>query len=286
LDETVHEMVGLGLIAIALLLAGCQGASGSLGLDAELQIPDTQFVPGAPPARVSGPSVVSMSFPVSSVTPGSENQPLLGALDPAATAVAVRLVGDRGYYVVPAGVPATEAPTEPTFKAALSFSRALAPGARTLEVRAVDASQRFGAPATQTLSVTEPPAPAGALVISLKWDTNADLDLHVIDPNGLEIWSGQMSGDGGQLDFDSNSGCIIDGRNQENVIFGTQAPPGPYVVRVDTFSLCGQPYAGWEVHVTAAGMVPLSASGTSYDSDTRGAHGAGAGLTVLTFDLP
>jgi hypothetical protein len=227
-----------------------------------------------------------MSFPATTVSPGAQNQPLLGALAPGATAAVVNLHGDRGYYVVPAGVPATEAPTEPTFNAALSFSSTLPLGPRTLEVRAVDAEGHFGAAATQLLTIAAPATPTGALVISLKWNTNADLDLHVIDPNGVEIWAGNMSGDGGALDFDSNSGCVIDGRNQEDVIFATQPPPGRYLVRVDTFSLCGQPFANWTVHVTSNGIAPLSASGTSSPTDTRYPHGPGAGLTALTFTLP
>jgi hypothetical protein len=82
------------------------------------------------------------------------------------------------------------------------------------------------------------PRIAGALVISLDWDTEADLDLHVQLPSdgdaGVnEIWSRKPSGlpfgsagasvdsgmQAGYLDFDSNSMCVIDGRREENVIF-------------------------------------------------------------------
>ena len=79
------------------------------------------------------------------------------------------------------------------------------------------------------------------LLVSLRWDTEADLDLHVVIPNGTvrsdddRIWSkprrppGQMVDagaykSGGILDFDSNANCVIDGRRQENVSW-TVAPP-------------------------------------------------------------
>ena len=149
------------------------------------------------------------------------------------------------------------------------------------------------------------PRTAGALVISLDWDTEADLDLHVQLPSdgdaGVnEIWSRKPSGlplgtvgasvdDGkqaGYLDFDSNSTCVIDGRRAENVIFPTTAPNGRYIVRVDTFSLCAETTARWLVRVfTNNGVDPLlQASGQSTDLDTRFPHGQGAGVQAQVFD--
>jgi hypothetical protein len=149
------------------------------------------------------------------------------------------------------------------------------------------------------------PRIAGALVISLDWDTEADLDLHVQLPSdgdaGVnEIWSRKPSGlpfgsagasvdsgmQAGYLDFDSNSMCVIDGRREENVIFPTAAPNGRYIVRVDTFSLCAETTARWRVSVfTNNGADPvLQASGQSTDIDTRFPHGQGAGVQALVFD--
>jgi hypothetical protein len=140
------------------------------------------------------------------------------------------------------------------------------------------------------------------LVISLTWDTEADLDLHVDLPSdgdaGVnEIWSRKPSGlplgtvgatvdaglQSGYLDFDSNSQCVIDGRRAENVIFPSTPPNGLYVVRVDTFSLCAEATARWCVRAFANGGV-MEACGQSTDIDTRFPHGQGAGLQALVFD--
>ena len=91
----------------------------------------------------------------------------------------------------------------------------------------------------------------------------------------------------GSLDFDSNAGCAIDGRRQENIIYTQQPPPGDYTVRVDASSLCGQVDAQWRVTATTAdGTVQRSAQWEATDADTRGSHGAGAGRLAFTFTIP
>jgi hypothetical protein len=149
----------------------------------------------------------------------------------------------------------------------------------------------------------------GALVISLSWDTEADLDLHVLTPSPtaggkpVELWSRNRTTllprsplDGGPytdeelatagiLDFDSNSQCAIDGLRVETASWQVPPPPGHYVVRVDTFSMCGQAAARWTMTVTLDGAPIGIYAGVSTDSDTRYPHMAGAGLDVLEFDL-
>jgi hypothetical protein len=270
--------------ALLWMAAGCGGASPDPGVGGELYVPGAQFVPGPPPADDGGPRVLALRLSDPSVFPGAHDQPLLGALAPSGTAVALDLAGDRGYFVVGASVPDTEAPDEPAFTAALSFARALAPGARTIEARGVDAGGRVGPPATLAITVATLPVPSGPLVVHLAWDRDADLDLHVVGPAGVEVWSGRVRGDGAALDVDSNGQCRIDGRNQENVVWAMPPAAGRYVVRVDAFSLCGQPFADWRVEVSAAGAAMAAAAGTVVAEDTRGGHGVGAGRLALTFD--
>ena len=65
------------------------------------------------------------------------------------------------------------------------------------------------------------------LLIALAWKSATDLDLHVIDPSGAEIWSdAPTSPSGGVLDLDSNAQCVIDGHDAENVRYANP-PPGP-----------------------------------------------------------
>ncbi len=89
----------------------------------------------------------------------------------------------------------------------------------------------------------------------------------------------------GELDFDSNEQCVIDGRRQENVVWKQAPPAGSYTVRVDAFSLCGEVAARWRVRVFLGGTLLGQARGQMTESDTRGDHVAGAGLTVLSFTL-
>jgi hypothetical protein len=124
-------------------------------------------------------------------------------------------------------------------------------------------------------------------------------------PTSIEVWANQPTSlpprptfdpytperimAGGQLDYDSNAGCVIDGRRAESVVWGgPPLPMGRYIVRVDTVSLCGEVAAQWRVDVFKDGNpVPIAAvRGESVDGDTRFGHTQGAGVLALEFDLP
>jgi hypothetical protein len=290
------------ILVVAALLVGCAGRSADPGVAADLQVAGGTFARGALPAPSSGPAVQALQFSDAHVFAGESNRPLLGALDPSATAVLLALDGDRGYWIVGAGVPATDAPTLPTFDVRLGFSRSIASGSRQLVAEAVDAAGRVGPPLRQTIDVSGATLPGGPLVVHLLWKDDADLDLHVVDPDGVEIFSRHPSGyrappppalpdpngpaNAGLLDGDSNASCVIDGRNQENVVWKVAPASGHYIVRVDAASLCGLTYADWRVEQVVDGNVVASASGEAIDADTRGAHDAGAGRTALEFDVP
>ncbi len=81
----------------------------------------------------------------------------------------------------------------------------------------------------------------GDLQFALNWDTETDVDLHVIDPSGEAIfWGNPIGASGGTLDLDSNAGCAIDGVQNENAIWAAdEAPSGSYRVGVNLWSACG-----------------------------------------------
>lgn len=61
----------------------------------------------------------------------------------------------------------------------------------------------------------------GSPQFTLLWDTRADLDLHVIEPGGAEIyWENRNGKKGGELDVDD-----VDGFGPENVFFPADAAP-------------------------------------------------------------
>jgi hypothetical protein len=80
----------------------------------------------------------------------------------------------------------------------------------------------------------------GNVQITLQWSSNADLDLHVTEPNGTEIsyLDRGPTSTGGQLDKDSNVGCTLNGAI-ENVFWpGDQpAPAGAYSIAVTGYNV-------------------------------------------------
>ena len=139
-------------------------------------------------------------------------------------------------------------------------------------------------------------------MVSLWWDTESDLDLHVVDPYGAEIWAGNLNSfdryaaipttdagawnEGGILDFDSNAGCVIDGRCNENVVWSVGPPAGSYEARVDTFSLCGNSAARWTVEAFLNGISLGRAEGEAVPASQRFTKGQGSGLAALAFTIP
>ena len=81
----------------------------------------------------------------------------------------------------------------------------------------------------------------GRLQVSLSFDNNKDVDLHLFEPNGDHIcYYSRESYNGGVLDLDSNPGCNIDGINNENITYGAESyvEPGEYTVYVDMYENC------------------------------------------------
>jgi hypothetical protein len=290
-------------VALLGLLVACGGASPDPGARAWLGIANAQFVPGAMPAGdAAGPAVASVYVSHNTVGAGTTGLKLTGSLALGANAAAIGLDGDAGYWVVTAGPADVQAPDQLTFGVRASFSLSAPTGPRTLLVRAVDRGGRFGLPFTVAMQVEEQPEPPGELVISLSWDTESDLDLHVVDPQGTEVWSGNENSwerpppgtpfdpnawkTGGILDLDSNARCVIDGVRRENVAWQSSPPSGRYVVRVDTASLCQAATASWHAAVRLQGVPILEARGTSTAASTRFPHGLGAGVLALEFELP
>jgi hypothetical protein len=291
-----------GVTVLALLVAGCGGLSADPGRNAALQVAGAQFVPGPLPGDGDGPEVHEFDSLDRPATAGTHDRPLSGRLGPTATAVALALDGDRGYWIAVAQPPASDEPTLPMFDLRVSFAATLSPGAHAITAHAADARGHYGAALSAPFNLVPAAVPTGPLVVHLAWRGPADLDLHVIDPAGVEIYAGHPSAyqpppppalpdpngpaHAAQLDLDSNADCDFDGRDQENVVWPTAPPSGHYIVRVDAPSLCGAALAAWQVDVRVDGNVRASASGEALDSDTRGTHRAGAGRTALELDLP
>jgi len=300
-SRSARVLVALALAAPSLV--SCDDRTQpDAATDAQLRVLGGQFFRGHMPVDASGPPVKTVTVsPI--VHPGSVARTCSGVMDPSATAVALAVEGDSGYWIVPAGLPDVTAPGFPTFATDIAFSTSLPAGTRMFVARAVDAAGHFGASFTRPLDVTSVPRPVGRFVISLTWNNEADLDLHVVDPLGVEIWKRNINSyeppppgaspeppntphPGGILDFDSNAQCVQDGRRAENVVYADRPPSGHYVVRVDTFSLCKAAGARWRVEGFVDGASIGAAEGSSTEYDTRFSHDRGAGVLALELDVP
>ena len=288
------------VVALALV-AGCSGPSADPGRDAASRIPDGQFVVGELPRPAGGPSVTNASTVRSVLTRGRATS--VNGLVPVGTAsVLIGVGGDRGYWVINPGARDPIDNGQLSFQAGVQVSPLVAGSSLDLHFAAVALDGRVGPPFVVKLAIEDRPLPAGELVVSLDWATEADLDLHVVDPNGVEIWAKNQNSwarpappevpdptawmSGGLLDFDSNAQCTVDGRRQENAVWKSTPPSGTYTVRVDAFSLCGETAAPFRVRVLTPTGALADVRGQLGPSDTRFSHGAGAGVLTTTFTLP
>jgi hypothetical protein len=91
-----------------------------------------------------------------------------------------------------------------------------------------------------TSTAEGPELGTGDVQATLRWDTGDDMDLHVIDPDGDEIYFGnRTSPSGGTLDVDDIPSCIEEGPHVENVFWPPDgAPNGGYEVFVQNYTDC------------------------------------------------
>lgn len=103
----------------------------------------------------------------------------------------------------------------------------VAPGRYSVRVRA---RNTFGVgPFSNAITVEVGSVLAlGDLQVSLTWNTTADMDLHLLEPNGAHVFHGNMNGPSARLDFDD-----FNGFGPENIFVSAgRAFPGIYWIGV------------------------------------------------------
>ncbi len=160
----------------------------------------------------------------------------------------------------------------------LSVARTVRAGNLRLRYELEGVTGEVGPYAEQTLSVIN--VGTGDVQISVAWTGASDVDLHVFDPSGEEIFYGnKTAASGGTLDLDSNPACEIDNKNNENIVFPTgSAPAGEYRVVVDYYDDCGVLQSDWVVTVQRKDQEPVTFVG-SFGGDA----GANPAVEVTTF---
>jgi hypothetical protein len=179
-----------------------------------------------------------------------------------------------GFFEVAMPAPATSADL------LLTFPQDLPSGPFDLFFSVVDAAGRVGSVAKLTFNALV--VGTGDVQVTVAWDSDADVDLHVIDPGGQEIyWANRTSASGGQLDLDSNAACNTDNVRNENITWAVgTAPQGTYTVRVDYWSDCNVSQTNYTVLVHSEEDVSIY-RGTLTGPGDQG--GAGSGTQITTF---
>ena len=147
----------------------------------------------------------------------------------------------------------------------------------------------------------------GPLQVTLRWNTQEDLDLHLDEPlpdgGSCEIWYGDVNDvDGGNpsqcgavgaLDLDSEAACPspADYVDIENIIYpaGAVAPAGTYNVRVDHYLSCDAtlPAVPFQLEVRQGNNL-MGVCGVFFPSDADFSAGGaeGGGRPVFSFTVP
>lgn len=145
------------------------------------------------------------------------------------------------------------------------------------------------------LSTSEIKAGTGLLQINCTWQKDDDVDLHVIEPNGEEIYYGnRKSSNGGELDVDSNPNCDLDYIENENVTYkdGAVVQAGSYIVKANLFSACNvTTNTVVKLRAWYNGVLLKDSNGNTdfsiaFSPSDANYSGAGAGTSVITVNIP
>lgn len=130
--------------------------------------------------------------------------------------------------------------------------------------------------------VTAIPVGTGEVQVSVSWDVDSDVDLHVVDPNSDEVyWRDDRVSSGGELDLDSNAECELDHTRNENITW-SKAPAGEYVVRLDYWSSCSVAKTNYVVTVRVVGQPAQVFNGEFTGKGDKGGLGDGVEITRFT----
>jgi hypothetical protein len=224
-----------------------------------------------------------------SVIAGGGNNLRVYYTDPQNDALQV-IVGVKnvpGYYTLPAS------PTSVSVDALVLINEAITTQNFTVMIAVKDAAGNISDYYEVSVHLVTSVA-NGVLEVTLSWDRENDMDLHLVEPNGEEIYYGNSSSaNGGELDKDSNAGCSIDSVKVEHITYPTGATveEGTYIARVDFWSDCNITSAtNYVVTAKLNGNFVAAVTGAnpavgSFDAGTSDTGGYGSGTTVMTFNV-
>ncbi len=231
--------------------------------------PTVSFHDGAPPGG-GGPTVMGQAESSPFV-----GQPFRYGISGSAnfTTVYISVAGVTGYWQVDLGTS--------SLGAELVLTLANRPPSSTFTLQtAIGSAGSAGTPLTATIAAADLSTTDVAVVLT--WTGPSDVDLHVVDPKGQEVyWNAPTTPEGGKLNLDSNPACALDNANQEIISWPTgTAPTGTYNVLIDYYDSCNQTSAPWTIKVLRKGQQLIAKNGTLTGTSTA------QPVSVTSFTFP
>ncbi len=245
---TTILVLATALAAVLLAAPGCGKSSNNDTPVAAVAIADYVGLPiasagtvtlesGSPPAASnSGAPSVTVSGNTATVKGGSgfidvTSDTTLNGTTVNLTEVYVAVTGTSGYYKI-ANVNQTSVRLRMQYSTTIPVSLPLL----------VNGAANGGVSAQKSFTVTRLSAATDNLQVTLTWDQNSDLDLHLdetVDGTTEVIyWGARTSTHGGTLNLDSNGACSIDSVRNENIYYTSAPPNGTFTVKVDNWENC------------------------------------------------
>lgn len=268
------------LLLCGISLAACrESQTYDPGTSEPVVVREGVFHRGALPVddTATAPLVTNAGSVGGVVTQGQSSLSYSGLVSPDAYSIAVAMPGlGSGYWVLPAGGPDVTQDNQLVFQLTADFSRDVPYGNQTVSFVAIDGKGRPGPRYDTTICILPETAgnnlsacvssvtPQNAIV-SLTWDTDVDLDLVVIAPNGKIVRAKTPTTalvdagvippsvvndpTTGSLSRDSNANCDIDSIRRESLVFPGVPPAGEYQIFVSLQSPCGKRYVNYQLEL-------------------------------------
>lgn len=266
-----HQSLKVLALVAGLIFTACNdGEIESRALSEPIVAANADFKKGkllsikAEDASADSPAILSMGFQARAFVGASAVQ-LAGYTNEHASSVGFRLRGEgSGYWTTVVGPEDVFTPGSYDWSATVAFSTELAPGRYELQAVPFDEKGNAGVETVYKFCVEsdfpdngnacdptiEPPA---ALAI-LRWNADVDLDLAVVSPKNVRYdrtnFSEVLDGDiVAEIDGDSSSQCLLDGRRSESFVWYTQPKTGSWYVYANLFNSCGEGAVAYELTV-------------------------------------
>ncbi|HEX5658012.1 MAG TPA: hypothetical protein VFX59_12490 [Polyangiales bacterium] len=254
--------------ALALALVACDSTDDPIALDQPIVVQQGDFKQGALPSSEANTALRITSFALGfgTLRPGTRNAQVTGRASETAYSVGVRFADQgTGYWVRPVGGVDPLIPGELQWQLSLDASVEIEAGLHQLEVVAFDKDGKPGVKQALAVCVAadipdngnacSPKTLPPYLIAHLSWDTDADLDLSLVAPDGTRfdrskrslLVNGKVLA---RLDNDGVVACLADGRRSENFIWNDVPPTlGRWNIFANLFDACGKPAASFTLTI-------------------------------------